>query len=586
MAAAAAGTSNDLNSVAFIQDIFPQSEYQSKKTAGLAAHYLIALDQPLACIKNFLSKKISKLTRERTGNEDLDNAAKVRILAQARGEIVNRTSEVKYGLTMAHVAVLAQRIDVLRDLQKLGADPQKTDYLGWNLAHHAIVIANGDTENEIVKFVVEWMGGEEVAGQLQNRYRGSYKDFEALLKFDPALPDDAVVCKAMGADGEVKECTAREFKEISGGREYVPKVVATPQGLYEHWKSRTYNELVSTHNDPVAPITDAYGIVKRERVGHTLVATADTAQGVFLKTFYGGEFKHEEDKPQPGEPERIYDLKIVSAEEQQSELAKMNCGFPNLELLTVAERGIPQIAFRTVAPVRRGDQLLWNYGGEYALDHTFPMFELDPEALIRYVRDESLAVKIESFPSIPALVHFATHDTRANYICTHPAAWITLYDNDLISLIKLIFGVLDLFDQNKTVERLIICLKSLINLDYRLPSADKTAFKDCLKSWNRSLSTMSMMTAMGTLSGLLRRRLQFDKAIQDTNQIIKILGFFRFQEDNSAFLGDEEYLSKSRESYDALSSDQSKRLCLETLKAYADQAKVQELAEIHTLLSD
>ncbi|MCH9628164.1 MAG: hypothetical protein S4CHLAM2_18190 [Chlamydiales bacterium] len=582
MAAAAAGISNDFNHAQFIQKLFPRADYQAKQTAGLPAHYLIALGQSSESIKEFLSKRITKVAGGKTENRDLDNATKVLILDETRGEILNRTSEEKYGLTMAHVAVLAQRIDVLRDLKKLGAGPKKVDYLGWTLAHHAIVIANGDTDNAIVKFVVEWMGGEEAAGGIRNRFGGSYRDFEALLKSDSTLPDETPVCKIRRAGGEVKECTARQFKEISEGRDYVPAAVVTPRGLYAHWTSKTYNTWVSIYNGPLTPTTDAYCIAETESVGHSLVATADIAQGVFLNVFYGGEFKHEEGKPQNGAPDRVYDLKTVSAESKQSELAKMNAGFPNLQFVTVARKGIPQVAFQTLVPIKPGDQLLWNYGGEYGLDNTFPMFELNPQALIHYVLETELADKISSFSHPQDFISFCHGNTRIQYILVNPTAWITLYENDFIDLINVILNALGFFAGTEANERRIQIIKLILDIDSLLPDADKVTFKDILQSWNHSLGTPSMATAISMLRHLLNNKLDLGKAIDDTNQIVKMLGFFRFQEGGSTFLGDRDYLSKSKAYYDSLSCQESKSLCLEILQAYMEQAGVEELAELLT----
>ncbi len=575
--AAAAGISHQIDSVALVQDIFPRGEYTAKKTAGLVAHYLIALGQSSGTIKEFLSKKIKAKTEEHAENRDLDNAAKVRVLTEVRREILGRTSENKYDLTMAHVAVLAQRIDVLRDLKQMRADPQKTDYLGWTLAHHAIVIANGDTDNAIVKFVVEWMGGEEAASGIRNRFGGSYRDFEALLKPDSTLSDEAPVCKIKGAGGEVNVCTARQFKEISEGREYVPAAVVTPQGLYAHWTSRTNNTLASIYDGPLTPTTDAYCIAQTESVGHSLVATADIAQGVFLNVFYGGEFKHEESKLQNGEPDRVYDLKTVSAESKQSELAKMNAGFPNLQFVTVAHKGIPQIAFKTVAPIQSGDQLLWNYGGDYTLDNTFPMFELNPQALIHYVLDTELADKLKSFSHPQDFASLYYGDTRIQYILANPAAWITLYEHDFTDLIRFILNALRFFARTEANERRIQIIQLILGIDSLLSDADKATFKEILHTWNHSLGTSSMATAISMLYHLSKKKLDLGKAIDDTNQVVKMLEFFRFQEGNSTFLGDRDYLSKSKAYYDSLSSKESRVVCLEILETFVEKTKVREL---------
>ncbi|MCH9627174.1 MAG: hypothetical protein S4CHLAM2_08090 [Chlamydiales bacterium] len=508
--------------LALAESIFPRSAYS--KSYRFAVHVLAA-SQPLSVItQQYLDKKTDS----------------------KRTEILMRRDQT-YGLTAAHVALLAGRVDVLRALIKRGADPRAQDYLGWTLAHHAVVLAGGRADHPLVQAAVELMGGDESAQAERNKFGGSYKDFIDLFRDSIPPQDEESVCKIEEDGGVVKACSAGEFRRLTGTR-YVNGLRITTEGMYAHWKRHEFNQNCSKAHPAVAATVDTFCIKRMEQIdGYGLFATSEIPQNARLKGFYGGEFldlKRLEEEVASA-PERLYDTLLTDSQDYRSDLALMNHGLPTVELEIKQYKGIPQLQARTLVSLSPGDELVWDYGYDYPFLVTTPMVELHPGALEQQLEDEKSVKNMD----------------RLKYPYNTPASWVYLYAMDELNFDR----VIDYLDTFRGVSRTphIQFIEALNFIDKQLTPETKPEFKKALVHWNQTCSAKKTNLALDALIRLLKAKEEAKEAIANINRILHILAFFQLKSNGVVFLGDQDYRSQCIRYFSKLSSAVSKKLCLD-----------------------
>ncbi len=520
--------------------IFPRSAYSKKYS--FAVHYLAAC-QPLEFVtERYLDRKEPAVRKE--------------ILARA---------DKTYGLTPAHVALLAGRVDVLRALIERGANAQAQDYLGWTIAHHAVVLSEGRADHPLVSEAVRLMGGEAAAGRVQNQFGGSYKDFIDLFRDSISPQDEESVCKIQEEGGAIKELSAGEFTHLTGAR-YINGLRITTKGMYAHWKRHQFNRHCFGSLSAVAPTVDTFCIKQVEKInGHGLFATDAIPKDVCLKGFYGGEFLDFEKMDREGlsEPERLCDTQVSDSQNYRNEFALMNHGLPTVGLEVVQHKGIPQLQARTKVPLESGDELVWDYGHDYPFLVSTPMVELHPAALLQQLQVENSASDISCL----------------KYPYTTPAAWVYLYTIDKLNFNRVI-DYLETFRGTSHALH-IQFIEALSFINEHLRPASKSAFKEALVRWNQTVATKKTLLALDMLCRLLSNQLEIETAIADVNRLFRILDFFQIKHRGVVYLGDASYRVKCAQHFREFSSDLSKKLCLTFFESVAS-----EQAEWVTLWND
>ncbi len=516
--------------------LFPKTLYNEAKSGnreakdqirGLTLHFLIAQNQSL--------KNIGAILK-------MDPQAK------------NRRSEKFYQLSPAHIATIAGRLDVLNLLRENGAQFTEPDHLGWTPLHHAAA----RNDRIALEQLIQWVGGESAALRLKSLHEGTYRDLQEILSRDLPPPTE-VVCKYREEDGSVRDCTAEEYKRLTG-KEYTTGILASANNLYDFWRSRDPRNYYPVDKEPVKIMTDAYGFGKlpESSYGFNLIALADISAGTFLSEPFLGRLKS------PGNmyaygcetlSKGLYSTTFIDANLEQNVLSLANQSFPNMIAIDSLNNGMPTFYFQLIADVKAGQPLFWHYSLTYELEFNHPMVELNKPDLFRFVHTLD-----ENWPN--ASTNLDSHNL---YFLSTFAAFIALYIESSLPFSETIKSMTLKSKDTRLSNTQKSFLEALQRVDNQLSETKRDKFKQALREWNETLSCVHVINGIHFLDHILGSREPDAHALKDTKLFLKILSHINLELDAINRFDD---LTVFDADYSQLSPS-SKGPCLSLLKSFA-----------------
>lgn len=333
--------------------------------------------------------------------------------------------------TLLHIACMAQSNEVLEELLFKGADINARDCSGFTALHICSLLGNKLGLNILLK------NGADVS--LTNFHGGTHEDIERLLAMPSNDTDRPIPLQNACNQG----MTALEFFKLTGTQYLHQDNYVTREFLVASWARPQHR--IHNYACPAASAELFYA----EHFPHCLKEASPGNLGLFATRSYApGEFIGEYLCKISHEPiNSIYSIEPgTDAKDYGNEISRINDGFPNChDILVPCWQGLHyRVIMRAAAPIKAGEQFLWNYIWEHPVKTQKGYVIFRKEAIREFVATEGAGLqysnknpernlKINYILDTPAVAFFLLleglltpekfRQLRSDYVLYRTACW-------------------------------------------------------------------------------------------------------------------------------------------------------------------
>ena len=473
----------------FLSGIFDPQEYaqaQSAPKGDPQRRHIVG-----TCIQHMIVKGLRDSTIERHARE--------------QSSWVNSKSPHFYDLPPLHVAIIKGNRAAFDVLLRNGADPTQADHRGWSALHHAAALG----ESEMLGILIEKVG-QTAASSLRTDLDGTYLDIQHIM--NQQFPDpNEIVCQIDDGSG-VKDCTAKEYKRVTGAQ-YCPFVFyESEDDLYQEWKqekepcteqeySLSDQQISQFEKNPPKLCIDTTHA--HEPPGIELRVCERVKRGQILDLYGGKRDFLTEDRA------TFYWTNYVDGQDYGSLATRSNMGNGVVPILFDL-KGVRKVYLVALDDLPAGAAVRWNYGSEFVFSTPDPMFELDPEGIL------TLCPPCETFEDFEDAFEQLGW-TGKEYLIFNPLPILSLYARGRLSLEHIIKKYQKLCEEeglsNKIMENphLTLFVKALSELDAKLSPENQGILRGKILEWSRRYSMLKLFNAIHRFSTTS----DFTQAIQE-----------------------------------------------------------------------